>query len=416
MRNNKEEKYLFKIFSICSVVTLLIIVLGTLLVYQMNDHKNTLVEVFANEQQMEVTRLAEEAEQLLADAVAEDKNTFKIAETKVIDEIIKTQVNSHNQYIFFYDREGVLFEKDASTTQKYQDKSINALFDKWRYEGGQDLEAAEQLMNQGISGTATVIKQSDKGKEVLAWTFLNAGEAQYIIGIATLETYMLTTLRIPQHFTRIYMLGTFIALGIVVLSILFSIYIFDAAKKANGFKNEIKNKNLQIEKFSTQINAMQQVTQTASIYDLASGVYNREFFDNLMTKLNIETFLPLTFIRISLTSSSDTDESVLSEEILKDVAKLVGEKSRKSDIVARLNQNELVLVMLQADKELAQKFIDDVKEAFNLRDNREACIKLSMATQNQEDESIWETLEKTINKTYQEETYKEMGQFSGYSA
>lgn len=357
MIKNKQDKYLFKIVSICSIGTILILIVWMLLFFQINFHKNTIIEVFSRNQLEDTINFTDQVERFFIHAIKEESLSYEEAQKKVIDEIFQKKINSDNQYVFFYEINDVLFEKDETTSKHYQQKTIEEVFDLWQYEGAQSLERFKKGILQKNQGIEQVIKNPHAGTEVITWSYFNIDNRHYIVGTAVLKSYLLTKLSISKHITSMYLLGGLWTLIIAILCIVFSLYIFFSAQNTKKLQMDIKNKNLQVEEFDNRLVAMQKVVQKTQIYDLPTGVYNKNFFDSMIMKANTEANFPLSMLSIRL-----VDQGEIQETTLKQVADCLKEQTHKDQFIARIAEDEFIMVIFDTNKNRVLKTMNTIEE------------------------------------------------------
>jgi GGDEF domain-containing protein len=350
MKNKKYDHYLLRIIGLWGMGILFIAFTWLFLLYQVNYHQNSLVEVFSNNQYMETVKLSERIENKKEDIMDVKDNTS----------------SSQNQSTFIYSK-----------------SEMFSLLDNWKYEGGQNIDEVKKLMNEGLSGVNKVTRNSEKGEEILSWSFFTIDKQEYVVTQTALVEYILTVTGTLEHSTKLYMLAALFTLGIICLCILFSLYIAQTTKKISSFEDEVKNKNKQIESFNTEVEVLKEVAEKRNTYDLATGVYNKDFFIHLMQTVNIQDLLPVTIIKISLMPLDNKDEDILDKDTLREVAQLFAEKIRTSGIVAYLGENEFSMVLFDYEESI-EEFMCQIKDEVRLNITKDMNINMRITTKEEE--------------------------------
>ncbi|MDF2594989.1 MAG: hypothetical protein K0R69_1330 [Clostridia bacterium] len=390
MKNNRQHKYLFKIFSICILGLGLISAAWAAIFYQVSSHRSQLVEAFAEEQYRFNSQFSDQVQKALAEYMNEGMSAAE-AESKVISEVIQKETNSQNRYIFFYGQDAVLFEKDILTTEAYQDKTINEVFEAWKYAGGSQTEDMQKLMNEGISGTSEIIKDNETGKEIISWFFFEEQGKTYRIGISTLEDYFLTTVSAQQHFISLSLISGLFTVAIIVLGVGFSLYIFKTAQTTNRFKKEIREKNVQIEDFASQIKTMTQIAEAASTHDSETGVYNEVFLNKMLANMKSQLLLPVTVMTVDLSLAKNAG-------LLQQTVELFKRSCDATHILARINENELAVIMNNSNEESAGERMQYIRQkAYENFGQSIAQMPCGIAVKTDETGTLFETLEKAKN-------------------
>ncbi len=331
MENKKNNHFLLRIVGIWGVGTVFVAFTWLFILQQIQHHQNTLVEVFANNQYIEIANLSEQIEDKKQDLSAVKNNGM----------------DSPNQSTFLYSKEEMFSE-----------------LEEWKYKGGQNIDEINKLMREGISGSRKVTRSSEKGEEILAWSFFTVDDKEYIVGASTLVAYILTITGTLEHFTRLYMLAALFTVGLMCLCMIFSLYISRTTKRISGFQKEMNYKNRQIEGFQTQLEAMKEIAKKANIADLTTGVYNRDFYNELIQTLGIEDFLPATIININLSMLDNPDENMVDKDILREVAQFFAKTIKASGIIAYLGKNAFGMVLFETTdyaKELICQMKDEIR-------------------------------------------------------
>lgn len=395
-KDGKRQKALLKIFIIFLVSLAVISASWFVFIYEFNNHKKNIINAFNNQQYYTNSEICEKVKMSINEYIKSGM-TLKNAEKKVKDEILKKETNSENKYIFFYNSDYVIFEKNDKTTEKYKNKSIKQLFLLWKFEGGKNLDNFENLIDKGISGSDIVVKKNDNSSEILSWCFFEVDGKKYVIGMSTSEEYLMRSSLFNQHVTIIYAaLGIYTAFVLIIL-ILFSLHLYLSYEKESRLELILKNGNIQKEKFVMEIEKLREISKNARIYDLLTKVYNRSFFYTILSRMNIDVFLPVSIIRADIKNLKNINDRYGSEKgdyVLKKTAEIFLESCTKLGFVSRINDNEFVMVMTNTELNEAFKIVSNIKNNTDKAFKGLLCsIYFGAAVKKYEIDSIFDILE-----------------------
>jgi len=111
-----------------------------------------------------------------------------------------------------------------------------------------------------------------------------------------------------------------------------------------------------------------------SIHDQLTGLYNRVYFENELKRLEGSQSYPITVISADLDDLKLINESLGQKEgdrILVACAEILRKPLRRGDILARVGGDEFLALLLMADQQDANEYVDAVNratEAFNKAD------------------------------------------------
>ena len=130
-----------------------------------------------------------------------------------------------------------------------------------------------------------------------------------------------------------------------------------------------------------------------SYHDQLTGLYNRRFYEEELTRLDTKRNIPLTIIMgdvNGLKLINDSFGHAMGDELLKKVAGVITKGCRADDIIARLGGDEFVIILPKTDALKAAKVINRINAL--LKKEKVANIDISISfgheTKNNEKEEI----------------------------
>ncbi|MFL0250609.1 diguanylate cyclase domain-containing protein [Clostridium neuense] len=361
---NNKNKLVLKVFAIFALTALFIAASWRFVKYEIDNHKENTINSFLDEQYLENSKLAAELQINLEDNVSYKRLTSDLSEKAVIKDIIKKETNSKNRYIFFYDDNGVLFEKNDEATKKYNGKDIKKLFKDWEYNGANASynSGVKGLILNGENGTGELVKDSRRNYEVVSWCFFTANGKRYLIGISTLEDYLMNKTMFNQHALRIYSMCGIFTIVFLIISIAFSIELLFSFRKSNVLQREAINKNVQIQEFVQRVDTLTRTAKMACIYDSLTKVYNREFFYTVLRKLDEELFLPITIIVARIDNLNEDVEYKKYDEMLVDIAKIFKEYCKTPNLISRVDEDEFAMIFINTDESTVKNILNTIED------------------------------------------------------
>ncbi|ADZ21625.1 GGDEF domain-containing protein/uncharacterized protein (DUF2147 family) [Clostridium acetobutylicum] len=338
-----KKKFILKVFLIFVVSVFLICIFWYSIIKEININKSNIIKFFMEQQYLKTNEIGDRVQYALK---ASD-------EKKVVDDILKKETNSKNNYVFLYSKDGVVFERNDTNTSRYKNKSLKQFFFSLEYNGGENLSYMKRSILSGGSGYDEVIRKGSGGKEIDAWYSFKSGEKLYTLGTAVSKDYLIRATCIDEHRERLIIFSSLITLILIIISCAFLLHIYFATKNILDLEKTIRYKNLHIESFIEKLSGTEESLKKASIRDSLTGVYNMEFFYKILDKINMGIFMPIAVIVVE---AFPTSEEVISE---------AGKVFYGNDIVSRIDYNKFAIIKLNTNREEAFKFMDNVKHKTN---------------------------------------------------
>ena len=142
-----------------------------------------------------------------------------------------------------------------------------------------------------------------------------------------------------------------------------------------------------------------------SYHDSLTGLYNRNFFEEELRRLNNTRNLPLSIIMgdvNGLKITNDVFGHYKGDKLLKDIAKILKNSIRKGDILARWGGDEFTILLPNTDEIVTEEIINRVYEACEKNDLtlNYASISLGYDIKTSEEQNIYTILANAENDMY----------------
>ncbi|KNZ42474.1 sensor domain-containing diguanylate cyclase [Acetobacterium bakii] len=130
-----------------------------------------------------------------------------------------------------------------------------------------------------------------------------------------------------------------------------------------------------------------------SYLDELTGVYNKNFYEQELTRLNTENKIAVTLIlaRVKgLKVTNDTFGYEMGDQLLITTAKIMKNESRAVDRVARIGADEFVLLLQETNSVVAELVVNRMREAIDKTklDRIILSVSFGWATKNHPDEQL----------------------------
>ncbi len=146
-----------------------------------------------------------------------------------------------------------------------------------------------------------------------------------------------------------------------------------------------------------------------SYHDNLTGLYNRDFFEEEIKRLDEDRQLPISLIFADLNGLkfiNDTYGHTKGDMVIKKTAGILRTVCRKEDIIARWGGDEFMVILPRTSKDDARQVKDRVKKTsrkIEIRDeeNIPLSVAVGVATKETPDQDIYEVLKDAEDKMYQ---------------
>jgi len=142
-----------------------------------------------------------------------------------------------------------------------------------------------------------------------------------------------------------------------------------------------------------------------SFHDYLTGLYNRAFFEEELSRLNVERSLPLSIVSgdvNGLKMINDAYGHEKGDELLINVAQILKQCFRKSDIISRWGGDEFIILLPQTDHSIAEEIVERIDRTCSKHyiEDMPISISLGISTKLKPEESIDEILKTAEDKMY----------------
>ncbi|MCL6477411.1 MAG: PAS domain S-box protein [Peptococcaceae bacterium] len=148
----------------------------------------------------------------------------------------------------------------------------------------------------------------------------------------------------------------------------------DGSGKRTGFRGIVRD--------ITERRQAEERLKFLSMHDMVTGLYNRTYFEEEITRLNNSRFSPITIICCDvdgLKLINDTLGHKKGDELLKAVAGVLKEPLRTSDVVARTGGDEFAIILPKTDQNAARNICARINKAIESYNQKRADLPVSLS-------------------------------------
>jgi len=148
-----------------------------------------------------------------------------------------------------------------------------------------------------------------------------------------------------------------------------------------------------------------------SYHDHLTGLYNRRFYEEELTRLNTKRNLPLTIVMgdvNGLKLINDSFGHAMGDEFLRKAAEVIRNGCRADDIIARLGGDEFVILLPKTDAFETEKIIKRIQDLASKEKVGFLDISISFGyeTKTNEEENIQEVFKNAEDHMYKHKIYE----------
>lgn len=391
-----KVNYKVELFVI-SILTVALIFLGWAYIFQeTNKYKASIVDSSGASQEILVNQVAKSVQSGLELYTSKAGYSIEKAEDAVVANVIRKAESSGNRYWFFYSTDRVIFEKDAETTRNIKGKSMPELERYWKLQGGSGTEALAEMLSEERNGSAVLSKDSETGNEIVSTKYFTAGDRGYILGMSTLEKYAMSTAGVNEHILYLWTFSALVSLDILIFSMLLCLRIYKHHKESEKLNRSIVDKSLQIQELNRKLSSKSEAVQNASIYDNLTKLYNRKFFDNLLSRINHELLMPVSIVVLDINGLGQLNSMEgysAGDELLEKTSEILHKVCIDTDVVARTGSSEFTILMTATREPEAYGTARNIQRQFASLDNTDLTLSFGVAQMHTKEESIFVVLE-----------------------
>jgi len=393
------EKINFKVkmFAICVLTFSFILLCWVYIVHESQNYKDSMIQSFSTNQEIIVSEVAKSVRGKMEASAAEKDYSAIQSKAQVVEEIIKNAETSGSRYWFFYSSSEVIYEKDDITTKSLIGKDLSGLIHYWKLQGGTGTEAFEALILQESNGSTLFSKSSVSGTEIVSLRSFTIDDVRYFLGMSTQQTYVMSVSRTKEHILYLYLFSGAVSLATMILSLLLCLSIYKHQKEFDRTYTSLTDKNTQIEELTRKLTQKTEAAQNASIYDGLTKLYNRKFFDTLLSRIKDEVFLPVSIVALDINGLSKINATrgfEAGDELLEKTSEILQRVCIDTDVVARTSGSEFTILMTTTDESEAYGTAENIKRQFASLNQAEVTLSMGVAKMLENEQSVFPSVER----------------------
>ena len=127
----------------------------------------------------------------------------------------------------------------------------------------------------------------------------------------------------------------------------------------------------------------QQQLQYITFHDSLTGLYNRAYYEEELSRLFVKRNLPLSLILADINDLKLTNDAfghLEGDKLLQEFASILQENCREDDIVARIGGDEFVLLLPKTDEAATQHIITRINQAISKSSESKLLLSVAMGS------------------------------------
>ncbi|AMM40557.1 PAS/PAC sensor-containing diguanylate cyclase [Candidatus Desulfofervidus auxilii] len=135
---------------------------------------------------------------------------------------------------------------------------------------------------------------------------------------------------------------------------------------------ELRRQVAELKKIVIEYKKLEEKLKYLSFHDSLTGLYNRNYFEEEMKRLNTTRKYPVGIIIIDIDNLkfvNDTFGHVKGDELIKYVANILSSIFRKEDVVARIGGDEFAVILPNVNEKIVQSLCKRIKDNCNRNNN-----------------------------------------------
>lgn len=142
-----------------------------------------------------------------------------------------------------------------------------------------------------------------------------------------------------------------------------------------------------------------------SFHDQLTGLYNRRFFEEELTRMDNPRNLPITLIMADVNGLKLTNDAfghLVGDKLLEKIAEVLKKECRAIDIIARIGGDEFVILLPNANSKEASKIVERINKSIHNQTVESVILSVSFGwdTKNEASEKISDIFKKAEDYMY----------------
>lgn len=293
-----------------------------------NQHQSNIEAAYQQEQQTLTEQTA-----VAARLVLSETGDQTALENRVVSDILKQSDISDDRFFIFAVNNAVLYLRNDTVTEQMQGQTVKQAFERFRSSSGNMTELYSAL-DAKVSATVAFTFSADHEKQFISLSYFTIGGHQYLVAICTSENYVILRDQMQAHNLTIYLFTVFLSLLFFGISIFYVLNLIHSERDKKTLKKTLCSKNLQIQHLTNKIQV--------AFRDEQTGVYNQQFFQQLLSKIHKKKLLPVSIAVMSIKPAEFADV----DRMMQIVSDVLIEFVTADCAIARTDNNEFTFLML----------------------------------------------------------------------
>jgi diguanylate cyclase (GGDEF)-like protein/PAS domain S-box-containing protein len=137
-----------------------------------------------------------------------------------------------------------------------------------------------------------------------------------------------------------------------------------------------------VSKEITERKRMEQELRYLSTHDILTGLYNRNFFESEISRLQLSRLFPIGIVIVdmnNLKKANDRYGHSAGDELIRRLAKILQHSFRAGDVIARIGGDEFAVILIQTDEFGASSAVERLRNKIQQQQDDFLSIAIGMA-------------------------------------